>query len=54
MKLKQESAAWPKECVTEEQKAEYLRDYEEHEGIKQENIADNPGRKSIAKMLLNR
>ena len=54
LKLKQESAAWPKECVTEEQKAEYLRDYEEHEGTKQENIADNPGRKSIAKMLLNR
>ena len=54
LKLKQESAGWPKEFVTEEQKAEYLRDYEENEGIKQENIADNPGRKSIAKMLLNR
>ena len=40
--------------VTEEQKAEYVWDYEEHEGIKLENIADNPGRKSIAKMLLNR
>lgn len=40
--------------MTEEQKAEYVRDYEEHEGIKLENIADNPGWKSIAKMFLNR
>ena len=54
LKLKQESADWPKECVTEEQKAEYLRNYQEHEGIKLENVEDNPGRKSIAKTMLNR
>lgn len=54
LKLKQESAGWPKECVTDEQKAEYIRKYEEHEGIELENVAENPGRRSIAKMLLNR
>ena len=54
LKLKQESAGWPKECVTDEQKAEYVRNYEEHQGIKLEHVAENPGRKSIAKMLLNR
>ena len=54
LKLKQESAGWPRECDTPEKKAEYVRQYEEHEGIKLENVAENPGRKSIAKMLLNR
>lgn len=54
LKLKQESAGWPTDCTTPEQKAEYIREYGEKEGIKLENIADNPGRKAIAKMLLNR
>ena len=54
LKLKQETAGWPKEFVTDEQKAEYVRDYEEHEVIKLEHVAENPGRRSIAKMLLNR
>jgi len=54
LKLKQESAGWPAECVTEEQKAEYVRQYEEVEDIKLENVAENPGRKAVAKMLLNR
>lgn len=56
LKLKQESAGWPSECVTEQQKAEYVQSYEQHEGIKldPEQIAVNPGRKSIAKLLLNR
>jgi len=54
LKLKQESAGWPAECVTDEQKAAYVRQYEEVEGIKLENVAENPGRKAIAKMLLNR
>lgn len=53
LKLKQESAGWPTGCETEEEKAEYLRVYEEHEGIKLENVAENPGRQAIAKLLLN-
>lgn len=53
---KQESAGWPSDCTTPEQKAEYMREYEEKEDIKLENIEDtgNPGRKAIAKILLNR
>ena len=56
LKLKQESAGWPAGVETEEQKAAYVRDYKEHEGIDldPEKIAVNPGRKSIAKLLLNR
>lgn len=54
LKLKQESAAWPADCDTEEKKDEYIRNYKEHEGMQLENAADNPGRKVIAKMLLNR
>ena len=40
--------------MTPEQLEAYLEDYEAHEGIKLEDVADNPGRKVIAKMLLNR
>ena len=54
LKLKQESAGWPADCVTPEQQEAYLADYEAHEGIKLENVADDPGQKVIAKMLLNR
>ena len=54
LKVKQESAGWPEDCETESQKAEYVREYEEVEGIKLENVAENPGRKAIAKLLLNR
>lgn len=54
LKLKQESAGWPSDCVTPEQKAEYIRDYKQKEEIQLEQIEENPGLKSIAKMLLNR
>ena len=56
LKLKQESAGWPAGVETGEQKAAYVRDYKEHEGIDldPEKVAVNPGRKSIAKLLLNR
>ena len=54
LKLKLESAGWPADCVTPDQKEEYVKAYEQHEGIKLENVAENPGREAIAKMLLNR
>ena len=56
LKLKQESAGWPADIETEEQKAAYIRDYKQHKGIDlhPKKIAVNPGRKSIAKLLLNR
>ena len=54
LKIKQESAGWPKECRSREEKEAYLRDYKEKEGIQLENVAKNPGRKQVAKMMLNR
>lgn len=54
LKVKQEAAGWLEGCNTDQQKAEYLREYEEKEGIRLENVAENPGRKAIAKLLLNR
>ena len=54
LKVTQEAAGWPEGCETEEQKAEYLREYEEKEGIQLEHVTENPGWKAIAKLLLNR
>ena len=54
LKIKQESLGWPDECHTPEQKDAYLRDHEEKEGIRLEQVAKNPGRKQVAKMMLNR
>lgn len=41
--------------MTEEQKAEYVKQYEEREGIKLDprRIEKNPGRKQVAKLMLN-
>lgn len=44
LKLKEESAGWPAGCETPEQKAAYVKRYEDHEGIKLENVAETPGR----------
>ena len=54
LKIEQESAGWPDECRSREEKEAYLRDYKEKEGIQLENVAKNPGRKQVAKMMLNR
>ncbi|XP_035228066.1 uncharacterized protein LOC118200234 [Stegodyphus dumicola] len=34
LKIKQESSGWPSECVTEEARLKYIRQYEEREGVK--------------------
>ena len=56
LKLKQESAGWPGWCRTEEEKQQYLSNYRAREGIQLEyrNVKKNPGRKAIAKLMLNR
>ena len=56
LKQKQESAGWPSWCQSLEQKREYILDYEQKEGIRLDvaKIAKNPGRKAIAKLMLNR
>ena len=53
LKLKQESAGWPRWCNTQQQKNDYLQQYKEKEGITLENVAKNPGRKQVAKLMLN-
>ena len=55
LKAKQESSGWPSDCVTDEQKTEYVSEYEKHERIllDKEKIAVNPGRKAVAKVMLN-
>ena len=55
LKHKTEASGWPARYVTEKQKAEYVRQYVEHEGIKLDpsRIEKNPGRKQVAKLMLN-
>ena len=58
LKHKTEASGWPSGVETEEQKAEHVKQYEEHEGIKLDpsRIEKNPGRKQvakIAKLMLN-
>ena len=53
LKLKQESAGWPRWCTTPEDKAQYIRQYKEKEGITLERVQKNPGRKQVAKLMLN-
>ena len=54
LKIKQESAGWPDDCNTPDQKAAYVQAYQEREGTALENVAKNPGRKTLAKLMLNR
>ena len=53
LKLKQESAGWPRWCQTQEQKDRYVRQYKATEGITLQNVNKNPGRKQVAKLMLN-
>ena len=55
LKNKTEASGWPKDCTTEEKKAEYVREYLEREGVELEpaNIVKNAGRKQVAKLMLN-
>ena len=53
--LKQQASGWPEWCVTDAHKDKYIADYYTHEGIKLDRtkMANNPGQRSIAKLLLN-
>ena len=53
LKIKQESAGWPRWCDTDEKKQQYKRLYLEKEGIQLEHVEKNPGRKQVAKLMLN-
>ena len=56
LQIKQEAAGWPSWCTDNEQKREYIMNYEEREGIRLNisQIAKNAGRKATAKLMLNR
>ena len=55
LKLKQEASGWPESVTTESERAQYLTDYKEREGIELDpkNIKKNPPIRSITKLLLN-
>ena len=55
LKIKTEASGWPVNCVTEEEKEDYIRRFEAREGIPLEYgaIKKNPGLKATAKLMLN-
>ena len=55
LKIKQESTGYPSWAVTRQEKAQYVRQYKEREGIALDPnlIVKNPGRKATAKLMLN-
>ncbi|XP_049826242.1 uncharacterized protein LOC126266383 [Aethina tumida] len=56
IKIKQEASGWPADCVNDVVKQQqYLVDFEEAEKVKltPERIENNPGLRSLAKLMLN-
>ena len=54
-KLKTEASGYPDDCITDQDKADYIRDFEKGEGIAldPDKIQYNPARRSGCKLLLN-
>ena len=55
LKVKQEASGWPSWVKTEDDKIKYVRDYSTAENIELDplSIEKNPGKRSIAKLMLN-
>ena len=55
LKRKQEASDWPDTVQTDEEKAQYIRKYEEKEGILLDKsaIEKNPGLREMGKLMLN-
>ena len=55
LKIKTEASGWPANCVTEEEKEDYIRRFEAREGIPLDygKIKKNPRLKATAKLMLN-
>ena len=55
IKIKQEASNWPENCTSEESRNKYIKDFFEKEGVKLEyaQITENPGLRSLAKLILN-
>lgn len=54
-KLKTEGSGYPRSNMTEEEKNQFIEEFEEHEGIRldPQNMERNEGKRSIGKLLLN-
>lgn len=55
LKLKTEASGWPSNVRSKVEKATFLKDYEEREGLKlnEENMKENVGLRNLAKLCLN-
>ena len=55
LKVKQEASGWPLWCITDQDKLNYIEDYHTKEGVRLDprKICKNPGRRALAKLLLN-
>lgn len=55
LKIKQEASGWPTGIETNSQKNDYIQRYKVREGVEleEQNIEHNPGKRSIAKLMLN-
>ena len=55
LRLKEEASGFPANCTTPEQRQQHCEDYEAHEGIELDidNINHNPGKRTVAKLMLN-
>ena len=55
LKFKQEASGYPENVVSDDQKNEYIKKYFENEGIQldKDNINNNPGLRSVMKLMLN-
>ena len=55
MKLKQHASGYPEDCITEADKADFIKAYKEHEGVDLDPslIEHNLGRRLISKLIAN-
>ena len=56
LKLKAEASGWPSAGMSDHEKAAYVSDYMDKEGVdlSSKNIKENPGMRALAKLCLNR
>ncbi|XP_050512049.1 uncharacterized protein LOC126888071 [Diabrotica virgifera virgifera] len=55
IKVKQQASGWPRGCVSDEEKSRYIEEFLQREDVRLEfsDITENPGLRSLAKLMLN-
>lgn len=55
IQIKQQASGWPKDCITQDQREQYIEEFLINEGIhlKYSEIVENPGLRALAKLILN-